>query len=162
MASLPFSFGVAPQPAGLERLRRNQTNTPYNRCNPHALDPGALWLDQRRERATNAAPCSTNDCLHPRRLHDMIRRMLLLLAFLLGIANFAAHRAVAESGHPVLSVYARESWPVVRFAMLLIEFAVLTGVMLVTWAGQGGWLWFYVFYSIANIGFAWAITTRRI
>lgn len=95
-------------------------------------------------------------------MHDMMQAMLLALAFLMGIANFAAHRAVAQSGHPLLSVYARESWPVVRFAMLLIEYAVLTGVMLVTWAGQGGWLWFYLFYTAANIGFAWVIVTRRI
>ncbi len=88
--------------------------------------------------------------------------MLLAIAFVLGIANFAAHRAVVESGHPLLSVYATESWPVIRKVMLVIEFAVLAGVMMVIWAGREGWLWFYGFYSIANIGFAWAIVTRRI
>ncbi len=88
--------------------------------------------------------------------------MLLFIAFLLGIANFAAHRAAVESGHPLLSVYARESWPTMRRVMLLIEFAVLVGVMMLAYAGREGWLWFYVIYSIANIGFAWAIVTRRI
>ena len=88
--------------------------------------------------------------------------MLLLLAFLLGVANFAAHKAVVQSGHPLLSVYSQESWPAIRIVMLLIEFAVLVGVMLVIAAEIEGWLVFYVLYSIANVGFAWVIVTRRI
>lgn len=112
--------------------------------------------------ATSVKSRSTNDYLHHSQLQDIMLLMLLLIAFLLGVANFAAHRAVAESGHPLLSVYARESWPAVRIVMLIIEFAVLAGVMLVLHAGREGWLWFYVFYSIANTGFAWLIATRRI
>ena len=88
--------------------------------------------------------------------------MALLLAFLLGIGNFAAHRAVLDSGHPML---ARAPWFFHmlggRFSLGL-EFAMLLGAMLMIGQGSASWALFYALYSVVNLGAAWLIVTRRI
>lgn len=88
--------------------------------------------------------------------------MALIIAFFLGIANFAAHRAVLESGHPFL---AQVPWFFHslggRFS-LLVEFVMLLGSMLMIGGGSTGWAWFYAIYSISNGVSAWLIVTRRI
>lgn len=88
--------------------------------------------------------------------------MALLLAFLLGIGNFAAHKAVIESRHPIL---AQVPWFFTllggRFS-LLVEFAMLTGTMLMISGGSSGWAWFYAAYSGMNYASAWLILSGRI
>jgi hypothetical protein len=88
--------------------------------------------------------------------------MGLFLAFLLGIGNFAAHRAVLDSDHPLL---ARAPWFFHmmggRFSLGL-EFAMLLGAMLMIAQGSASWAWLYAFYSAVNLGAAWLIVTRRI
>jgi hypothetical protein len=88
--------------------------------------------------------------------------MAILLAFLLGIANFALHRAVLESGHPLLD---RATWaigrPGGRFSLAL-EFAALLAAMLAIANGATGWAWAYAAYSLTNAISAWLILTGRI
>jgi hypothetical protein len=86
----------------------------------------------------------------------------ILIAFLLGISNFALHRAVLESGHPLLD---RSTWaigkPGGRFSLAL-EFAALLAAMLAIGHGSTGWAWAYGAYSVTNAVSAWLILTRRI
>lgn len=88
--------------------------------------------------------------------------MGLVFIFLLGIGNFAAHKAVLESRHPLL-----ERVPLFfqmlggRFS-LLIEFAMLLGAMLMVAQGSLGWALFYGTYTAVNALSAWLIMSGRI
>ena len=86
----------------------------------------------------------------------------IVLAFLLGIGNFAAHKAVLESRHPILE---QVPWFFTllggRFS-LLVEFAMLLGTMLLVSTGAIGWAWFYALYSAVNFTSAWLIVSGRI
>ena len=88
--------------------------------------------------------------------------MGLFLVFLMGVGNFAAHRAVLASDHPLL---ARMPWFFHtmggRFSLGL-EFAMLAGAMLMIAHGAATWAWFYAFYSAVNLGSAWLLLTGRI
>lgn len=88
--------------------------------------------------------------------------MALVFAFLLGIGNFAAHKAVINSGHPLI---AQVPWFFTllggRFSLLL-EFVMLLGTMLMVADGATGWAWFYAVYSAVNFASAWLILTGRI
>ncbi len=87
--------------------------------------------------------------------------MALILTFLLGIGNFAMHKAVLESGHPLLS---HLPWYVHMLSgrvSLLVEFAMLLGAMLMVDSGAGGWAWGYGAYSMINGLSAWLILSGR-
>ena len=88
--------------------------------------------------------------------------MALFLVFLLGVGNFAAHRAVLESGHPVLHQLAWLFQSLGGRVSLLLEFAMLLGTMLAMAGGASGWAWFYGCYSLINYASAWAILTGRV
>lgn len=87
--------------------------------------------------------------------------MLLALVLLLGMANFALHRAVLESAHPLL---ARTPW----FRMLggkfslSLEFVMLLGAALLAGEGVALWVWLYAGYTLANAGSAWLILSGRV
>lgn len=70
--------------------------------------------------------------------------MLLVMCFLLGIANFAMHKAVAESGHPFVEdtkrYFGRHFSPYGSYAL---ELALLIGAMLLT---EQGSVWVAIFY----------------
>lgn len=86
----------------------------------------------------------------------------ILAIFILGVANFAMHKAVLESGHPLV---AQLPWSVHRFGgrmTLAIEFLVLLGAMLLVGAGFTGWGWAYFGYTLLNALTAWLILTRRV
>ncbi len=88
--------------------------------------------------------------------------MAIILIFLLGVANFAMHKAVLESGHPLLG---QSPWFFHllggRFSMI-VEFLLLLGSMLMTAQGSIGWAWGYAFYSGLNGLSAWLILSRRV
>jgi hypothetical protein len=86
----------------------------------------------------------------------------LLVTFLLGVGNFAAHQAVLESGHPLLG---RVPWFVHMLrgrGSLVIEFLVLLGAMLLVGTGNPGWAWAYAGYTALNGIAAWLILSRRV
>jgi hypothetical protein len=86
----------------------------------------------------------------------------LLLTFLLGVLNFGLHKAVLESGHPLLG---RMPWFVHMLrgkGSLAVEFLVLLGAMLLVGTGGPGWAWAYAGYSLLNLVAAWLILTRRV
>ncbi len=88
--------------------------------------------------------------------------MAILITFLLGIGNFALHRAVMDSGHPLL---ARLPWMVHalggRFTLML-EFLLLLGALLFASEGVVSGPIAYVIYSMLNSFSAWLILTDRV
>jgi hypothetical protein len=86
----------------------------------------------------------------------------LLLTFLLGIGNFAVHKAVLESGHPMLGQMPRLLRAPRGRASLVVEFLVLLGAMLLVGAGSRGWAWAYAGYTALNGFAAWLILSRRV
>jgi hypothetical protein len=87
--------------------------------------------------------------------------MAIFFVFLLGIGNFALHRAVLSSGHPLL---AQLSWLIDGLggrASLVLEFALLLAALLLVAGGHSGWTWVYLGYSVLNALAAWLILSRR-
>jgi hypothetical protein len=88
--------------------------------------------------------------------------MSLVLVFVLGIANFAMHRAVLESGHPLLG---QVPWFVHLLGgrvTLATEFLLLLAAMLVA---ATGWPWvalLYAGYTALNALGAWLILSGRV
>ena len=89
--------------------------------------------------------------------------MALVVLFLLGIGNFAMHKAVLESRHALLG---RAPWFVHMLGGgkfgLGVEFLVLLGSMLMVSQGSLGWVWGYAVYSLANAAAAWLILSNRV
>jgi hypothetical protein len=86
--------------------------------------------------------------------------MGILTIFLFGVVNFALHKAVLESRHPVLG---QMPWLLMlggRFG-LIIEFLMLLGAMLLVAQGSTGWAWAYAGYSLVNGLSAWLILSHR-
>ena len=91
-----------------------------------------------------------------------MRVVALVLLFLLGIGNFAVHKAVLESGHPMLDAlpsFYRSGRG--RFS-LGFEFLLLLVAMLLGGNGYTGMTIAYAVYSLFNFGTAWLILTGRI
>ena len=88
--------------------------------------------------------------------------MALIITFLLGMGNFACHRAVIASGHRMLTDIPPRALLVARGASLGLEFALLCGALYAASAGAAHWVWFYAGYSLVNLGAAWSIVTGRI
>jgi hypothetical protein len=89
------------------------------------------------------------------------RPMVIFFVFLLGIGNFALHRAVLGSGHPALE---KMGWLTRGFggqASLVLEFVLLLAALLLAAAGHPGWAWVYFSYSALNALAAWLILSRR-
>jgi hypothetical protein len=88
--------------------------------------------------------------------------MAIALLFLLGIANFAMHKAVLESGHPLLR---QVPWYYHmlggRFSMS-VEFLMLLGAMLMVDSGAMAWAWGYGIYSAVNAVSAWIVLSGRV
>lgn len=88
--------------------------------------------------------------------------MAFVLSFLLGIGNFAMHKAVLESHHPLLG---QMPWFVHLLGgriSLMTEFLILLAALLLVAQGSAGWAIAYGFYSLVNGFGAWLILTRRI
>jgi len=93
--------------------------------------------------------------------------MALTLLFFLGIANFALHKGVLESGHPLLvhlPSLLRGRGGVFSFT---VEFLLLAGTMLLVAQGNsggvlGGWVAGYAAYSAVNALSAWLIISGRV
>ena len=88
--------------------------------------------------------------------------MALTFLFLLGIANFALHKAVLESDHPLLAHLPALFRSPRGQVSLIVEFLLLLGTMLMAANGVSLWLWGYAAYSSLNGMSAWLILTRRV
>lgn len=89
--------------------------------------------------------------------------MAIAIIFLFGIANFALHRAVLESGH--VMVRSLVAGRMARFGAarvtMALEFVVLLVAMLAA-NSDPAWGWAYAGYSAVNALAAWAILTGRV
>jgi len=88
--------------------------------------------------------------------------MGLFIVFIFGVANFALHKAVLLSGHPLLAhlpVLFRGHGGRISY---VFEFLMLAGSMLLVANGRDDWAWGYAAYSAINALSAWLILTRRV
>lgn len=88
--------------------------------------------------------------------------MAILITFLLGIGNFTLHKAVMESGHPLLG---RLPWFYHALGgqfSLAVEFLMLLAALLFVSQGFVGAAIAYVVYSVLNSFSAWLILTGRV
>ena len=88
--------------------------------------------------------------------------MPLIATFLMGVMNFAMHRAVQESAHPMLSSLPGFSGRAGRRGLLAFEFAVLLAALLLAVNVGPGWALAYTLYTAANALAAWLILSHRI
>lgn len=88
--------------------------------------------------------------------------MAIFMLFLLGIANFAMHKAVLESGHPLLGQMPWFFHMLGGRFSLVVEFGMLLAAMLMVGGGSTGWAWVYSAYSLLNGISAWLILTGRV
>lgn len=88
--------------------------------------------------------------------------MGLIVVFLLGMGNFAVHKAVLESGHPLLGNVPFFFQLLGGRLSLVVEFAMLLGSMLMVAQGSWGWALFYVVYTVVNAVSAWLILSGRV
>jgi hypothetical protein len=88
--------------------------------------------------------------------------MALIFTFLMGIANFALHKAVLESGHPLLLQVPWFYRTMGGHFSMVVEFMLLLGTLLLVGTGATGWAWGYLLYSAINGFSAWLILTRRV
>lgn len=82
--------------------------------------------------------------------------------FLLGVGNFALHRAVLESGHPMLSQMPSFISMLGGRLTFVAEFLVLLAAMLLAANGWTGFALAYLVYSSLNALAAWLILTDRV
>ena len=87
--------------------------------------------------------------------------MGIIVVFFLGIANFAAHRAVLESGHPLVDAVPRILQAMGGRLSLVVEFVMLLGAMWMVSAGSMAWALAYMVYSALNGLAAWLILSGR-
>lgn len=88
--------------------------------------------------------------------------MALLIIFGLGVSNFALHKAVLESGHPLIAQLTRRRGARGGGVMLAFEFLLLAAAMMLA---AGSWpeiAFVYALYSTLNLITAWLILTNRI
>lgn len=87
--------------------------------------------------------------------------LALVIIFILGIGNFALHRAVLESGHPVIEQMPGFVHMLGGRLTLVAEFLVLLSAMLLAANGWPGLVWGYAAYSALNAFAAWLILSGR-
>lgn len=88
--------------------------------------------------------------------------MAILITFLLGIGNFALHRAVMDSGHALLG---RMPWLVNALGMRItfaVEFALLLAALFFAADNIVSGPIAYVVYSVLNSFSAWLLLTDRV
>ena len=88
--------------------------------------------------------------------------MVLALLFALGVANFAIHKAVLESGHPLLDTLPRPMRRGGGRMSLFFEYMVLVAAMLMASNGWPGAAALYFVYSLLNIVTGWLLLDGRI
>lgn len=88
--------------------------------------------------------------------------MAILITFLLGIGNFALHRAVMDSGHPLLG---RMPWFIHALngrITMAVEFLLLFAALMFAAQDNVSGPIAYVVYSVLNSFSAWLILTDRV
>ena len=87
--------------------------------------------------------------------------MAIVIIFLLGIVDFAVHRAVLECGHPMLTALPRDKRLLGAGISMAFEFVVLVAMLWAASAVTGTWALAYVVYSVLNGFAAWLIIANK-
>jgi hypothetical protein len=88
--------------------------------------------------------------------------MAILIIFLLGVGNFALHRAIMESGHPLLDKMPWLTQALTSRLSLVVEFLMLVGGLLLASEGIAWGALGYLAYSLLNAISAWLILSERV
>jgi hypothetical protein len=88
--------------------------------------------------------------------------MALVIVFMLGVVNFALHRAVLDCRHPVLGHVPWQENRLGGWVSLSVEFVMLLISMAMIDHGSVGWAWGYAGYTLANVVGAWALLRGHI
>ena len=88
--------------------------------------------------------------------------MALVVIFLLGVGNFAMHKAVLESGHRLIGQFGLTPGRGAKRITLAVEFVILVAALLGAANGHAGLMWGYLLYSLANGLSAWLILSGRV
>lgn len=88
--------------------------------------------------------------------------MAILIIFLLGVGNFALHRAIMDSGHPLLGEIPWCTSRISRRFSFGIEFLMLLGGLMLAAQGVAWGALGYLAYSLLNALSAWLILTGRV
>ena len=86
----------------------------------------------------------------------------LFVLFVLGIINFAVHKAVLESGHPLVEQMAWMRRTIVMPISLWFEFAILLTALAFAHNGWGGAVLAYSCYTGFNAASGWFVLTGRL
>ena len=87
--------------------------------------------------------------------------MLVVLTFLMGVANFALHRAVLSSRNPLLEGLAGGLLRGAGRLTLLFEFLVLVVALAFAFQAAGWAALAYAIYTAANAFAAWLILSGK-
>jgi len=88
--------------------------------------------------------------------------MAVAIIFLLGVGNFALHRAIMDSGHPLLGQMPWFYHALSRRLSLVVEFLMLLGGMLLAAEGSAWGALGYLVYSLLNAVSAWLILSGKV
>lgn len=88
--------------------------------------------------------------------------MAILITFLLGVGNFALHRAVMDSGHPLLGQIPGFFHALGGRFTQILEFLLLVAALTFAAEGNVGGPIAYVIYSVLNSFSSWLILTGRV
>lgn len=94
--------------------------------------------------------------------HSVTMWIAVGLIFVLGVANFALHRAVVESGHALLAQMPGFVTGLGRRLALVAEFLVLLAAMALAANGWTSFAFAYLAYSALNAIAGWLILSGRI
>ena len=86
----------------------------------------------------------------------------VIIIFVLGIGNFTMHRAVMESGHPMLRFWPGLAHPLGRKLALGCEFLVLLLALLLASHGWPGFALAYGAYTACNALASWLLLSGRV
>lgn len=88
--------------------------------------------------------------------------MAIIVVFLLGVANFALHRAALANRGAIIDQLPPILQRLYGRASLAVEFIVLLGAMVLVTHGEPSWAWAYLGYSILNGSAAWFIANTKV
>lgn len=88
--------------------------------------------------------------------------LALAIIFLLGVGNFALHRAVLESGHPLLGQSPWYRHLLGGRVTLMTEFLLLFAALLLAAEGWQWLVWAYLAYTSLNLIGGWLILSGRV
>ncbi|WP_417610574.1 hypothetical protein [Parasphingorhabdus sp.] len=91
-----------------------------------------------------------------------VEAMYIVIIFLCGICNFAMHKAMLESNHPIIAE-ARGSFRRLLgpYGSYILEFVMLVAAMIFANMGMLTAVIFYFIYTLANCAAAWVLFSNK-